>query len=119
MKDSILVLEDCENLLRSRDVSKNSSVSSILNLTDGIIGDVLNLKIIATLNTIDKIDTALLRKGRMLCNVEFKPLTIEQANTTAKKLNKNINIINDTCLCDIYNAESNGVEQKQTMKIGF
>ena len=119
MEGSVLVLEDCENLLRSRDVSKNSSVSVILNLTDGIIGDVLNLKIIATLNTIDKIDTALLRKGRMLCNVEFKPLTIEQANATAKILGKNIDIINDTCLCDIYNAEQNGVISQQRMKIGF
>ena len=118
MQDSILVLEDCELALKSRNQGGGNDVSTILNITDGIIGDIMNIKVIATLNTTDKIDTALLRKGRMLANCEFKPLTIEQANNTAKLLNKNINIINETCLCDIYNAEDNGVIENR-VKLGF
>lgn len=119
LKDSILVIEDCELALRSRDKVMSGDISTILNITDGIIGDMLNLKVIATLNTVDKIDTALLRKGRMLANCEFKPLTIEQAKNTAKILNKDIDIITELCLCDIYNAEDNGVKEIIKTKIGY
>ncbi len=119
LQDSILILEDCEIAMKSREQSGTNDVSTILNITDGIIGDLLNIKVIATLNTTDKIDSALLRKGRMIAKCEFKPLTIEQANVTAKILNKDINIINETCLCDIYNAEDNGVIAKQKVKLGF
>jgi len=40
-KDSILIIEDCEELLLSRSSSKgmNSGLINILNLTDGLLGD--------------------------------------------------------------------------------
>lgn len=119
LQDSVLILEDCELALKSRTQGGNLDVSTILNLTDGIIGDLLNIKIIATLNTTDKIDSALLRKGRMLANCEFKPLSIEKASNIAKMLGKDIDILKETCLCDIYNAESNGVYQVKETKLGY
>jgi ATP-dependent 26S proteasome regulatory subunit len=91
-----------------------------LNLTDGIIGDLLNVKIIATLNTVDKIDSALLRKGRLICRADFKKLTIEQGKNMAKSLNNNIEIKEELQLCEIYNTKDNGNESiKSETSIGF
>lgn len=120
LQDSVVILEDCEKALLTRDMNKGYDISNILNLTDGIYGDVLNIKIIATLNTVDKIDTALLRKGRLICQSDFKKLTIEQGNNLAKKLNKNIEIKEELQICEIYNTEDNGNKiSLSTQKVGF
>jgi len=63
--DSILFIEDAERVITDRDTNGANGVSNILNLTDGILGDILNIQIVATFNMDrKKIDTALLRKGR-------------------------------------------------------
>ncbi|WP_367388631.1 ATP-binding protein [Lewinella sp. LCG006] len=87
-KNSILVIEDAEKVIISRDSnSENSVVSTILQLTDGLFSDFLNIKIICTFNTsIDKVDKALLRKGRMIAYYEFKALTSNKANTLLSAL---------------------------------
>src|SRR6478736_3231182 len=79
-RNSILIIEDAEKVITSREsLNESSVVSTILQLTDGLFSDFLNIKIICTFNTnIDKVDKALLRKGRMIANYEFKPLTVEK-----------------------------------------
>lgn len=119
LEDSILILEDCELALQSREMNKSYDISNVLNLTDGILGDLINLKIIATLNTTDKLDTALLRKGRLTCKVDFKPLEIEQAVNLSKKLNKDIKITEPTELCKIYNSEDNNSVTDARKAVGF
>ncbi len=119
LQNAILVLEDCEKALLTRDLNKGYDISNILNLTDGIYGDVLNIKIIATLNTVDKIDSALLRKGRLICKADFKKLSIEQGQNLAKKLNKNIDVKEELQLCEIYNIEDNGGVINSKQSVGF
>lgn len=119
LKDSIIIIEDAELALRSRDSAKGYDISTILNLTDGIMGDILNTKIIATLNVTDKIDSALLRKGRLLANVEFNKLTVEQANGLAKELDKDAVFDSDVTVSEVYNTEDNGVKVAESSKIGF
>lgn len=59
--NSILVIEEAENLLISRDVDHNSNISMLLNITDGLLGASLNIKVICTFNTnVSNIDKALL-----------------------------------------------------------
>lgn len=81
-QNAILIIEDAEKVLMSREqMNENSVVSTILQLTDGLFSDYLNIKIICTFNTsLDKIDKALLRKGRMIAYYEFKALIPEKAN---------------------------------------
>ncbi|MEM6685558.1 MAG: AAA family ATPase, partial [Bacteroidota bacterium] len=64
-QNAILIIEDAEKVLISREQkNENSVVSTILQLTDGLFSDYLNIKIICTFNTsMNKIDSALLRKG--------------------------------------------------------
>lgn len=123
LKGSILVLEDCENLVRSREAGNYSTgISSILNMCDGLMGDVFDLKIIATFNTdVSKIDKALLRKGRLICRYEFNKLAANKSTALLKKLGKDIEATEPMSLADIYNYDVNVGNNAQTnrKKIGF
>ena len=118
-KDSILILEDCEMLVQSRDNCQNNLLNTVLNIADGIIGDSLRIKFICTFNTdLTNVDKALLRKGRLKIKYEFKKLTKDKVANLFNKFG-----IKDTpkemALCDIYNYdEVNGGENKR-VKIGF
>ena len=76
LQNSIIILEDCEGVIRSRkNTGASSAVSLLLNLGDGLMSDDLGIKFICTFNEeIGKIDDALMRKGRLACKYEFKDL---------------------------------------------
>ena len=44
--DSIFVIEDAENIVLDRERNGNSSVSALLNISDGLLSDCLNIQII-------------------------------------------------------------------------
>lgn len=121
--ETIFILEDCEKCLVNRDHNYNPIMPVLLNLTDGIIGDVLGIKLICTFNTsLNNIDKALLRKGRLSLKYEFKNLCKEKAEALLKKLNKNTDNIpyNGMPLSDIYYIEEeNDYSKKPSKKIGF
>lgn len=113
-ENAVLVLEDAEQALQSREVDHWNSavVSTILNLSDGVLGTVLSISILASFNA-DKqtIDKALLRRGRLCFSHMFNPLTIPEAKRLAVHLKKDPafieGIVSSTSLADIYNAEDN------------
>lgn len=125
-KKQIFLIEDCEKLLVERDsVSGNSTsiiLSDILNYSDGIVGDLVQSKFIFTFNTnLSKVDKALLRKGRMKLNYEFKKLKGEDLDNLLNKLGKTVS--EDTkksgmSLADIYNLEEESYI-KDKRRIGF
>lgn len=123
LKDAVLILEDCESLITSREVNKNNNIiPTLLNLTSGIFADILNCKVICTFNTKYKnIDDALLRKGRLLYSYEFRKLTTEEANILYHKLyNKDDEYFKeDTTLADVYNLEEVNFAKPTQLKIGF
>ncbi len=105
--DSILVIEDAEELIVSRDSSRNSSMSILLNITDGLLGESLSIKVICTFNThIRNIDKALLRKGRLNTLYEFKELCIQKTERLIKSLGKeDFKISKAMTLAEIYNVD--------------
>ncbi|MFK7922481.1 MAG: AAA family ATPase [Bacteroidia bacterium] len=119
-KDAILIIEDAERVIMSREFSKEDSVvSTILQLTDGLFSDYLNLKIICTFNSsLEKIDKALLRKGRMIAKYEFKALAAAKANNLAQSLGfEPVN--QDMSLAEIFKMNHPGFKQSEQKKIGF
>jgi hypothetical protein len=119
-KDSIFLLEDAEKVLKSREEQENSAISNILNITDGLLGDCLNIFVIATFNTSrDKIDSALLRKGRLMLEHEFKELPADNCNKIFEKINSDRKTDIPLTLADIYNAEDNYKKEIDKKKIGF
>lgn len=121
--NSILVLEDAEKAVRSREENhgNESLVSSLLNIGDGILGSMLNLSIILTFNTSrDNIDAALLRKGRLHYEHEFGKLSIEDAQKIADVTKKNYKVMEPMSLAEIYNIDvDNNHKVKETSKMGF
>lgn len=112
--NSVLVLEDCDIILQSRDNSNNTIMSTLLNLSDGLLGDALNLKFICTYNTSDdKVDKAVLRKGRLKLKYTFSKLSADRVHKLNPKLNTPMT------LADLYNLEDNELNKKKTTKIGF
>lgn len=118
----ILVIEDAEDLLVSRENERNGAMSAILNLTDGLLGEGLHVQIICTFNThISNIDKALMRKGRLLAMYEFKPLATTKANLLLQKLKKDTVVAHHPMtLAEIYGAEELEFnERNERGMIGF
>ncbi len=77
---TVLVIEDADHCLSPRDKDNLNAISALLNLSDGIIGSLLDLRVVATTNVKDEeIDPALFRKGRLSAHVNIKNLSEEQA----------------------------------------
>lgn len=122
IKGCVLVIEDCENIVAARSQGNQSTgISNILNMCDGLLSDVFNIKIIATFNEdIRKIDSALLRKGRLVYRYEFKELCVEKANALFKSLKIDHETDKPMTVADIFNFEKdNGNEEQEAKKIGF
>ena len=117
----ILVIEDAEELIVSRDHQRNSNLSMILNMTDGILGESLCIQIIATFNTdLKNIDPALKRKGRLKSSYEFKALSPAKANQLLKK--QGIQEVTSTplTLAEIYNfSEEKQMKDESRKAVGF
>jgi energy-coupling factor transporter ATP-binding protein EcfA2 len=123
-KNSILVLEDAETILMKRDISNGyaQAVSNILNLTDGILADGLNIQIIATFNTdLKNLDEALLRKGRLIAKYEFKELAIDKCNKIFENNDVEYRTSLPMTLAEIFNVDDKigMVEKVVKNKIGF
>jgi len=118
--NSILIIEDAENVVRDRMNEENLSVSNLLNISDGLLSDCLNLQIICTFNTdISRIDKALLRKGRIIAKYEFKPLAILKAESIAKILGRPVTFDHDMTLADVYHHFDEDFSVPVTKSIGF
>ena len=75
-----------------------------MNLTDGLLNDILNVQIIATFNTkIANIDNALLRPERLMARKEFEALSVDRGKHLASLIDINPNLITKKMtLADIY-----------------
>lgn len=119
-RNSILIIEDAEKVLTARSQFKEDSfVSTILQLTDGLFSDYLNIKIVCTFNiSLSQIDKALLRKGRIIAKYEFKQL--DQAKT--KSLLATMGISGEKeelTISEIYNYNNEDHQAKDSNRIGF
>lgn len=119
--NSVLVIEDAENIVVDRERDGSSPVSALLNISDGLLSDCLNIQIICSFNTdISKVDSALMRKGRLIAKYEFKELEVPKAQFLSQKLGFITNIDAPMALTAIYNQdEKDFMQQKQRNKIGF
>lgn len=120
-KGAVLVLEDAEKAVRTRDDNMDTDVvSTLLNMSDGILGNVLNISIIATYNAErETVDKAFLRKGRLKFEHEFKPLSVNETNRLLDHL-KLPHSKTPLTLAEIYNLnDDTGHVDKVRPAIGF
>lgn len=77
----LLVIEDVDELLRAdaRQLS-GQALSRLLNLTDGLIGQGLNVALLLTTNEpVAALHPAVVRPGRCLAEVTFTPLSVAES----------------------------------------
>lgn len=83
--ESIIVMEDAEVTIKQREKEGNhNAIANVLNMADGLLGDVLRCQFIFTFNCpFTEIDNAISRPGRCLSNIKFDKLDVEKSNDLA------------------------------------
>lgn len=117
----LLIIEDAEKAITARESSDNNAVSTLLNISDGLLSDVLKMQIICTFNTdISKLDKALLRPGRLLSKYEFKELELNKSKNLAAKLGLKRIIAKPHTIAELYNDKDAELVEFSTRKVvGF
>ena len=115
LNNHVIVLEDCENAIRDRKQSGSASaVSLLLNMTDGLLSDDLGMKFICTFNDdMKNIDSALLRKGRLMSKYEFKPLQEKKAESILKERGIETSLNKPITLAEIFHYGEKGYETEK------
>ncbi|MFL5742330.1 MAG: AAA family ATPase [Flavisolibacter sp.] len=118
--NTVVIVEDAENIIMDRRASGSSSVSNLLNISDGLLADFLNVQLICTFNSsLTLVDDALLRKGRLIAKYEFGKLPIEKAQRLSNELGFENIIDRPMTVAEISNQHEKSFQTKQVEIIGF
>lgn len=118
--NTVVIIEDAEHIIMDRRTSGSGSVSNLLNISDGLLADFLNVQLICTFNSsLTMVDSELMRKGRLIAKYEFGKLGIEKAQRLSDHLGFNETILKPMTVAEISNQNSAVYEQKSVEVIGF
>lgn len=83
----VLVLEDADHCLVKREAANISLIQGLLNLGDGILGSLLDIRIVATTNADElNLDKAITRPGRLSKMLDVNALDIKTAREVFARL---------------------------------
>jgi hypothetical protein len=117
--NTILVIEDAENIIMDRKTTGNSSVSNLLNLSDGLLADCMNVQVVCTFNSdLSQIDSALMRKGRLIAKYEFGKLSVPKAQQLSGKQGFDTVISQPMTIAEVMNQHEPSFEKRE-IPIGF
>jgi len=118
--NTVLIIEDAENIIMDRRNANNSSVSNLLNISDGLLADFLNVQLICTFNSpLTMVDNALMRKGRLIAKYEFGKLSVAKSQKLSDHFGFRNIIAKPMTIAEISNQHEKEIETKQTEVIGF
>jgi hypothetical protein len=101
--ETVFIIEDAEALLSSREGGNNPILSTLLNMSDGILNDIFNVQILCTFNTdLENIDKAVLRKKRLISNKLFADLSKENAQRLINHLKVDFVAKDSMSVAEIY-----------------
>ena len=114
----VAILEDAEHFLMQRSGENASSASDLLNASDGLLGDFLQMHLICTVNCdYTQLDKAVTRSGRLLAYREFNRLSKAQAAKLAQAKGLQLEAQADYSLAEIYNGSQKVKTEKP--RVGF
>jgi hypothetical protein len=119
-KTRLLVVEDADLMLTSRERDGNNLMAKFLNLGDGLMKGNLPKKIVFVANLMDagRIDPALLRPGRCFACTQFRPLSYKEANAAAEMAGlSKPKLAKEYTLAELF-ATTTGVKI-QSSRVGF
>jgi hypothetical protein len=118
--NTVLIIEDAENIIMDRKYSSSSSVSNLLNISDGLLADFLNVQLICTFNSsLTMVDNALMRKGRLIAKYEFGKLGVEKANRLSNHFGFDKQIDQPMTIAEIANPNEKSQPVEKVEVIGF
>jgi ATP-dependent 26S proteasome regulatory subunit len=120
---TVFIVEDADDCLGSRDSTNVNAVSALLNLGDGIIGALMDIRLVCTTNLKnDELDEAVTRPGRLSRKIHVGPLDRKIAEALYEKLTgKKVKIDEKLTLAQVYSlAREDGWKPVQKKRaIGF
>jgi SpoVK/Ycf46/Vps4 family AAA+-type ATPase len=118
--NTVLIIEDAENIIMDRRQSSRSSVSNLLNISDGLLADFLNVQLVCTFNnSIATVDRALTRKGRLIAEYEFGKLSIAKAQFLSNHFGFDTIISRPMTIAEIANQHEKEQKANRMEVIGF
>jgi hypothetical protein len=118
--NSVLIIEDAEKVIMDRKLSPNASVSNLLNISDGLLADFLNVQVICTFTQpLTMIDSALMRKGRLIAKYEFGKLGVAKAQCLSDHLGFDKQVTEPMTIAEIANPNEKAVSASSIEVIGF
>lgn len=120
----VFILEDADDCLAPRMADNMNTIGTLLNLADGILGKLLDVRIVATTNAKEvDLDTAIRRVGRLCQRIEVGLLSKEQAEKVFNKLAPNESMPKfkgQVTLAEVYSLARKGEANKEiNNEIGF
>lgn len=105
-KPIYLLIEDADTILSERNTDNINHISAALNLGDGILGQMFDIRLICTANVkLNDLDPAITRPGRLLELVHIDKISPSTAAGIVKKHGfDNITFDTDVTLATVYEA---------------
>ncbi len=83
----VLILEDADRALVARQQGNLGALAEVLNFSDGLVGELLDVRLVATTNArIAEFDPAISRDGRLCSHLNLEALSQDQANRIYHRL---------------------------------
>ncbi|MBX3744309.1 MAG: AAA family ATPase [Verrucomicrobiae bacterium] len=99
----VVVLEDAEESLMNRGPGNKEQVSTLLNVADGLLGEMLRVHLICTVNCpMERLDPAIIRPGRLVASREFRRMNSADARRLAETRRLHLPPQADYSLAEIY-----------------
>lgn len=118
--NTVVIIEDAENIIMDRRYNSGSAVSNLLNISDGLLADFLNVQLICTFNnSLTLVDSALMRKGRLIAKYEFGKLSVSKAKRLSSHLGLNTEIKQPMTIAEIANPHEKEQQANRVEVIGF
>ena len=101
-------------------ISNNAAVSNLLNISDGLLADFLNVQLICTFNSpLTMVDSALMRKGRLIAKYEFGKLSVAKAQALSKHFGHDVEIIKPMTIAEVANPHEAEQASNRIEIVGF
>jgi hypothetical protein len=118
--NTVVIIEDAENIIMDRKYNSGSAVSNLLNISDGLLADFLNVQLICTFNnSLTLVDSALMRKGRLIAKYEFGKLSVTKAQRLSEHLGLKTSIKQPMTIAEIANPHEKAQPASKVEVIGF
>jgi GTPase SAR1 family protein len=118
--DSILIIEDAENIVRERSGQNHHAVANLLNLSDGILSDCLSIQVVCSFNSdLTRVDPALLRKGRLIAKHRFDKIPVDRAQKIVDLEGLGFTVTEPMTLAEIYYYHDEIETPNKSTPIGF